>query len=726
MRYFCAKYTLAGLIALNVSKSKSSKSVHNTTGESASSQLKREFVAAMKIVHANRAYKRLGVNLEKIKAALVVAFRAMNGALSTDETMLQRPTSARERLEFDIRSSRLASYVVSMHLRVNGEKGKEKKRRKKKKKKNTVSTDDALLEILGVDLDAFFSRKKTEWPEPGALFNNMYIPEFVGRSSDDDDDRARYILESYVDVAEGAQRPPRLVISRQMAAVAQSATTLVEEQEDKVTALRRGFATAFEERLPEAAQLRRTVPLWLLPAENPRDHKCILAAEQVAFCLNKDGFVRTHRLDPTRSEDGGDLKLSCRFCKFDNVDASKNNDAAIRDDLREQMRRASFFECYTLACPVRRAHVFEKNGGCSQCGVTEQQLKEQDSGCYKKYVSAYHTRQSAIAGTMLAAVLTTTTTVVNRRAADKKKAVEDVDDSEPADPLLLESLAFSLAKLYSVPDLAILIRENYYNNNLQQVESYVRMLYSHYLYVKNLSLDTPEHPDPVFSEFVRQNYFDGSRPKKEIKLSALPDYPTSTNPLVLLTRLLQIVYDFSAASAENKALIRMLLTKMAAQRSRHEPFNYMKLRSVYDGERQTDGCLLSQDDSGQKITITHITWGCMRAQQYWMKCLEHWLGYEVTPERLQSYQSYFAARIAPENLVGTVRNWICPIVGNPQSSCPPRCDVEASSPVRLHVDELITANVCGGTKGTQSLSNQNTGNPSTAQFELICSYGHRG
>ncbi|KAG2802804.1 hypothetical protein PC129_g18996 [Phytophthora cactorum] len=72
MRYFCAIYTLAGLIALNVSKIKSSKSVLNTTGESASSQLKREFVAAMKIVRANRAYKRLRVNLKKITAALVV------------------------------------------------------------------------------------------------------------------------------------------------------------------------------------------------------------------------------------------------------------------------------------------------------------------------------------------------------------------------------------------------------------------------------------------------------------------------------------------------------------------------------------------------------------------------------------------------------------------------------------------------------------------------------
>ncbi|KAG3178090.1 hypothetical protein PC128_g16550 [Phytophthora cactorum] len=113
-------------------KVKSSKSMLKTTGESASSQLKREFVAAMKIVRATRAYKLLGVNLDKIKAALVVAFSAMNSAISADETMLQRPTSVQERLEFDIRSSPLASYDVSMHLRVNGEKGKKKKKRKKK------------------------------------------------------------------------------------------------------------------------------------------------------------------------------------------------------------------------------------------------------------------------------------------------------------------------------------------------------------------------------------------------------------------------------------------------------------------------------------------------------------------------------------------------------------------------------------------------------------------
>ncbi|ETL77325.1 hypothetical protein L917_21734 [Phytophthora nicotianae] len=483
MRYFCTIYALAGLLALNVSKIKSSKSILNTTGEATSSQLKREFVAAMKIVHANESFKRLGVNLEKIKASLVAAFRLMNGAIS-NETMPLQTTSARDRLIYDIRSCPLASYATAMYRRV-----------------------------LGVDLDALFARKKTDRPKAGALFEKIFLPEFLEHAGGDGD-RARYILESYLDVVEIARR-----IHGQQP----------DEKETAATLQRRNFATAFEARLREASRLRRCVPV---SAENSRDHDFALDSEQIAFCLNKDASVRMHRWAPSRGSDG-QLELVCRYCGLNIAGASKKNDAAIRNNLYEQMHRASFFEYYALACPVEQAHAFEPDGGgCKQCGVTDEQLEAQDASYYKKYLPAYHKRRDDVASNMLSTIRAIVSLpelpIEEEDNADKKELTEE--DTQ-TDPLQLESLVHvsSLAKLHGVPNLNMLTKET---NNLPQAESYVRMLYSHYLYVKNLSFDTPEHPDPTFSEFVRQNYFDGAQPKQGIQLGTLPDYPTSKNEKV--------------------------------------------------------------------------------------------------------------------------------------------------------------------------------------------------
>ncbi|EGZ18842.1 hypothetical protein PHYSODRAFT_503027, partial [Phytophthora sojae] len=72
-----------------------------------------------------------------------------------------------------------------------------------------------------------------------------------------------------------------------------------------------------------------------------------------------------------------------------------------------------------------------------------------------------------------------------------------------------------------------------------------------------------------------------------------------------------------------------------------------QLNLHYEGERPTDGCLLAQDVTAGKVTITHITWGCERAQQFWSRCVEHWLGHEISSSRLEACKSYISSRVAP-------------------------------------------------------------------------------
>eukprot|EP00644_Phytophthora_capsici_P015084 jgi/Phyca11/127743/e_gw1.71.139.1 len=63
------------------------------------------------------------------------------------------------------------------------------------------------------------------------------------------------------------------------------------------------------------------------------------------------------------------------------------------------------------------------------------------------------------------------------------------------------------------------------------------------------------------------------------------------------------------------------------------------------------GCPMDTSCNVSKVTITHIMWDCKRAKQFWRRCLEHWLGFEVSDQRLEAFKSYFAARETPE--IGT-------------------------------------------------------------------------
>ncbi|KAG6946588.1 hypothetical protein JG688_00015972, partial [Phytophthora aleatoria] len=72
-----------------------------------------------------------------------------------------------------------------------------------------------------------------------------------------------------------------------------------------------------------------------------------------------------------------------------------------------------------------------------------------------------------------------------------------------------------------------------------------------------------------------------------------------------------------------------------------------QLNLHYQGEKNHVGCPIDLTCNVSKVTMTHISWYCKRARQFWRRCLEHWLGGEVSDTRLEMCKSYFAGREAP-------------------------------------------------------------------------------
>ncbi|KAE9150622.1 hypothetical protein PF006_g5001 [Phytophthora fragariae] len=136
-----------------------------------------------------------------------------------------------------------------------------------------------------------------------------------------------------------------------------------------------------------------------------------------------------------------------------------------------------------------------------------------------------------------------------------------------------------------------------------------------------------------------------TRPKKQLRLQASPG--------------LEKVLMKWEARAGSDEWIRGLQSQLPQQlwSNRNTLTNYQvwvtyrlaaqQLNLHYEGEQPKDGCLLAQDEIGAKVTITHITWGCERAQQFWSRCVEHWLGHEVSSSRLEAYKHNISAREAP-------------------------------------------------------------------------------
>ena len=544
IKYLAHVYTIAALISINANKlkvaegilvnpAKSSKSNDTRAVEAVEggNQVKNDLLIAFNIIQSNNSYKRIGITNDKIKTMLIRAFKFMNNMFSNESVQL-KTTNPQDRLRMDIISSPISKYAA--YIKSRGSKSK---------------TED-ILESTGIDLTQLFPKgKKATRPDTHALYTNIYKPK-----KQEPGDIGKYINESYKSLVDLVTQEP--IEGKFLSMIT-----------DPISKESRDYEYAQGKRL----KLKRSVPMRFLPVENSREYDYTLRNNQIAYCLFENKLTRPHRWNAVKKD--SKVLYTCRHCSLEITKASKNNNSKIEEALDEKMMLEAFFELYTISCPVKDSHTFESDK-CTQCKVTKDQISSLDLKYYKQHESTYRKHRESI-----------TRGLIEDGQSIASYAKTDIAKTRPeekvakADLIKLESLASSLSKLYGKKNLDSLGIVEGSPRSLDVVNSYVRLFYSHYTFAKNISIHTSSHPDPEYYALIKDEFFDGVKPKK-VNLPSLPTYPTSTNADQLLIDLFQIIYDIASKQSDANLLIGFILKKINDQNDRHKSFNFAKLKSI--------------------------------------------------------------------------------------------------------------------------------------------------
>lgn len=541
IRYLCTIYSLASLISINTNKLKSSESILilpklervREAEPVGGVQLKDELITALKIMQSTTTFKRIGITDDKIKSMLIEAFKFMNRIFASEAIQL-KSTTPRDRLTFDIKTSPIANYAKFVH-------------------NQDTKTNANILDILGVNMDLLFPKsKKVTKPSSHALYANIYRQKKKNYT-----DAEKYASESYQAIVDLVSQEP--VNGKYISVV----TPRVSD-----------FVKTYEKNQNKRIKLKQTTPIRFLPDENGREYDFELKIFQIAYCLNEDGSVRPHRWNMSKS--GSQLVYTCRYCDLDISKASKTLNDKIEEGLDKPLE--SFFGLYTITCPVKDAHIFESNT-CIQCQVTKDQLNQMDPKYYRQYASVYAKRLEAITKEL---VKNANEISSYAKPLDKTKLTQLNATSAQIKPDLvkLESLASSLSKLYNHSQLKSIGIDSAGNRSLDIIESYVRLFYSYYTFASNISISTRSHPDIKFFSFLKERFFNGVKPK-QLSLTKLPSYLSSTNADQLLIELFQMIYNLASnGDIDTNDLVKFILAKIVGQDSFHKEFNFAKLKSV--------------------------------------------------------------------------------------------------------------------------------------------------
>jgi hypothetical protein len=540
IRYLTYTYACSSLIAIKVNKLETSHKIlllhqkqSRQDGGAEAADIKVDFVTAYTIIQSNVSFKSIGVTEVKAKALLIHAFKAMNRAFAS-EAIVIRPSTPLDRLRNSILTSPVTKYALFMF------------RRHHKERRNQVIDP---FEVLGIHLATLAKTQLKSEPLSDSLFSNIYVPILskVKRSALD-----QYIEESYQTIV-------NTVVKRVLTVTAPLSDSL----------------RSFEATRRDALIKLRTTPTYNLPCTSDRIFNFDITNFQLGYCLEPS---RPHRWSISNR-----LEYVCERCKVNKTDVPtdiltvESRNKTIESSLDQQMIVQSFFELYTLSCPVKDIHEYH-NEQCSQCGVRKEQLELMDPAYYAKYSSTYLAFRQRVTNHLLQ-------TVKEIRSASNTALVETEDADSivvHADHMKLESLGNSLSKLFGQPNLNRLGLNTGGQRVLEIVESYVRLLYSHYTFAKNLSVDTTSHPDMNLYMLLKETSNLGP-------FAPLPIFPRSSNADALLTSLFQIIYDMaSIGDAKLNKLLQFIVDKIVTQQSKHLAYNVGKLRTTITFDEETE------------------------------------------------------------------------------------------------------------------------------------------
>lgn len=516
-------------------------------------QFKDEMVVALKIIRSIDAFKKIGITSDRVKALLMEAAKFALRVFSKESVQLIERETPRDRMKKSLASDPIAKYAQFMANRAG-------------------ESNIDLETITGVDLDSLYPSKgkKTKTPpESHALFNNIYR----AKRGKTESDQTKYMIDSYENIVEMASMEP---IQGQFTSI--------------VAAPVSDSMSRFQREQTRRIHAKRSTPMGFLPVENLREHDFRLRTFNVAYCNGEGDALRRHRWTATKSEKGV-LSLTCKYCKVDSAKIDRKSHDIIEERLNGQMLLTAFFEFHTLVCPVKDGHVYGPDGKCERCGVTKAMLVARDPKYYKKFSGTYLKYRKSV-----------TTKLLDSANAISKYPTAFVKKTSPSTPtkvdhVKLRSLATSLKSSLKikrdVESLGIIKGQR----SLTSVMSYVRTLYSYFTYLKNLSTHSIAHPDSSFMDFLVDNFYTGAVPKVG-NVGTLPEYPMDSDADSLLVQLLERLYQLATTLP---ALAEFLLNKFVSQDSRHEEFNYRKLRATTTLSVSEDDDMPSNDDDDTEV-----------------------------------------------------------------------------------------------------------------------------
>lgn len=288
------------------------------------------------------------------------------------------------------------------------------------------------------------------------------------------------------------------------------------------------------------------------------------------------------------------VKKKCELCGIDMKSVSATHNKHIENLINHEIAKDAFFELYSMVCPIKDNHIFEDKK-CAQCGVGKRQLLDHDPAYYKKYLSKFEEYQNSILKQLI-------------RKANSAIVAEKY--SNPALPLINQSDK----ELESNINRLLLIITNIYDikgsdiTELSEtsIDSYIRLIYERYTYAKNVSYDMSKHSDVEFYDFIKTNFFKGSKPTK-IKMLDLPEYDyqpyTKDTKIYQLLKLLETIS--KNEDSQVIALGKFLIKKIIAQEARRADFNFAKLkviRQTVDENEEITEIVVDDDDEENEDT----------------------------------------------------------------------------------------------------------------------------
>lgn len=479
--------------------------------------IKTEFASAFSIIKNSSAIKLVVISDDKIRAMLLDYYRRIAKDIGDVIDVNAITRTNEDKLSTEITQSPVYAYLQYIVARNNG----------------TVIKKLPFKQIMGLDITK-------------GITGNLYakIPSDTIKSSDA---RARYIHESYAIMHKflsegkylGADIEPELP---------QSIQSYETDQRKRIYKLMHNPKYYFDER-------------------NAREVSFHLENLNLIYC-NGMSSITKHLW----------VKGICKHCGIAIAKTSQTHNQSISKLIDSEIAKDALFDYYTNNCPVKDIHVYPDepiglDSKCAQCGVTKRQIINQDPSYYNQHLvqfTAYRKGQLEA----LTAKVNILTQIEGLSAADHKVKV-----SETTNPAELDAkndqMIVSLSKIFEISAADI--------QSLSPIflDSYIRLVYERYAYASNTSYDMYKHPDIEFYDFIKDKFFNGTKPIK-LSLDPLTSYSDRQASVKLkVNHLLSLL--MAIANSDSSPVVelgRFLIKKIIAQEARRRDFNFAKLKSI--------------------------------------------------------------------------------------------------------------------------------------------------